>query len=282
MKSVLPEPPESLVFAQTERDASVLRTYLRRSNAWLRVVDACLSRSRDAESLSDLCMVWARAVVETQGFNLVGAFERHGDSLEPLALIGPRPIREESLFAFDPKVGTEGRIGAAGVPVLLGTDRRELPLKYGMWGSFSRAQGDLLLVAGYDARMALLMEPPGPDGLGYLRMTGQHLLALDTEMSARAALAREHEMLQTVNDRLLRSEDELRANNSLLSLRSEELELALGTLRATQVDLLQSERLSAVGHVAAGVAHEVNNPLAYVIDDLERACELIGSQDDAG
>jgi two-component system, NtrC family, sensor kinase len=37
-----------------------------------------------------------------------------------------------------------------------------------------------------------------------------------------------------------------------------------------QTQLLQAERLASVGLLAAGVAHEINNPLAYVLLNLER------------
>ena len=44
-----------------------------------------------------------------------------------------------------------------------------------------------------------------------------------------------------------------------------ELEKTLGTLRATQSQLVQSEKLSGIGEFVAGVAHELNNPLTTVM-----------------
>ncbi len=56
--------------------------------------------------------------------------------------------------------------------------------------------------------------------------------------------------------------------------------------RRLREQLIHSERLSAVGQLVAGVAHEINNPLAYVVASLElmisRLPELTGDERPTG
>ena len=75
-------------------------------------------------------------------------------------------------------------------------------------------------------------------------------------------------------DSLQRANQELRALND--------------TLRGAQAQLLQSERLASIGQLAAGVAHEINNPIGYVFSNfgalevyLERLFEMLQAYEDA-
>ncbi|MEM9333051.1 MAG: cache domain-containing protein [Pseudomonadota bacterium] len=57
--------------------------------------------------------------------------------------------------------------------------------------------------------------------------------------------------------------------NSLVEQRTEELKEANRKLEATFAQLVMSEKLASVGEITAGVAHEINNPVAVIQGNLE-------------
>jgi signal transduction histidine kinase len=59
----------------------------------------------------------------------------------------------------------------------------------------------------------------------------------------------------------------LRAGERILRL-ERTLTEEIRALRQTQAALIQSENLASLGQLAAGMAHEINNPLAYVTNNL--------------
>lgn len=63
--------------------------------------------------------------------------------------------------------------------------------------------------------------------------------------------------------------------------RTEELERALETLRDAQTQLIQSEKLASLGQLAAGLAHELNNPIGALRASADVMARAQGRLDEA-
>lgn len=75
------------------------------------------------------------------------------------------------------------------------------------------------------------------------------------------------------------SVNELKEKNKQLEQkvaeRTEELRISLENLKATQSQLIHSEKMASLGELTAGIAHEIKNPLNFVNNFAEVSAELI-------
>ncbi|MEO8673211.1 MAG: two-component regulator propeller domain-containing protein [Tahibacter sp.] len=91
--------------------------------------------------------------------------------------------------------------------------------------------------------------------------TGELRHANELEHGANQALLQANEQLRSEIGERLRAESALQVRNGELLTLNQKLE-------GTQTQLLQSEKLASVGQLAAGVAHEINNPIGFVRSNL--------------
>ncbi len=61
--------------------------------------------------------------------------------------------------------------------------------------------------------------------------------------------------------------------------RNEELQVTLKKLQQTQGQLIQHEKLAGIGQLAAGVAHEINNPLGFTTSNFQTLKKYISVYD---
>lgn len=70
-------------------------------------------------------------------------------------------------------------------------------------------------------------------------------------------------------------ENRVRKRTAELEGKNNELEVANQALKDTHAKLLHSEKMASVGVLAAGVAHEINNPVGFIMNNLATLNEYI-------
>ncbi|MDY7013381.1 MAG: ATP-binding protein, partial [Cyanobacteriota bacterium] len=97
------------------------------------------------------------------------------------------------------------------------------------------------------------------DAFTYERLEVLSLLA------SQASISLENSLLYTS------LEEKVKIRTQELNEKNSRLEQTLDELKTTQLQLIQSEKMSSLGQLVAGVAHEINNPVSFIHGNLRHA-----------
>jgi two-component system, NtrC family, sensor kinase len=233
-----------------------------------RAIAAHVAEARSNRSGADL-MSLLRAEVGTEGVEAIGVYGPAGERLaaagEPSAVerlprgnvANREALRELGAEASVLSVTVPSQVGPV-VAVLRIDDQsaRAAPLVR-LVGLYTAVVGLALLVIAYFALTRLIVRPLDALARAAERVAGgaRRLAVPKTSVRELSELGQSFDIM---TERLLHEEDKLRS-------KIDEVERATERLRQAQDRLVRSERLASVGRLAAGLAHEIGNPISALM-----------------
>ncbi|WGV27668.1 trifunctional serine/threonine-protein kinase/ATP-binding protein/sensor histidine kinase [Halotia branconii] len=102
-------------------------------------------------------------------------------------------------------------------------------------------------------------------------LTAQAAISLENAMLYKN-LAQANERLEEYNHTL---EEKVTTRTAELNEKNHNLQQTLQELQHTQTQLIQSEKMSSLGEMVAGIAHEINNPINFIHGNIAHASDYV-------
>ncbi len=101
------------------------------------------------------------------------------------------------------------------------------------------------------------------------RLPKNEIRFLATTFDQTFRIVSRYEQLESEIEQRRQAELSLIESEQRERIKSQELENTLIQLQSTQLQLIHTEKMSSLGQMVAGIAHEINNPVSFIYGNLE-------------